>query len=475
MKNKNKYKNIFTDKESIGGQKIKKLASKPLNFKFPQEGKEYLKFTVKNKLIIFFYPEKIFPTVRVYGYIKAGEIFDTKEQVSKLTALMLRDSDTENMNASKINDILDFDGSQLDFIPGMDFVKIQGKYLVENEENFIKILSYFLSGAKFSRNKFKILKDRVKSEERRNDDIPFILCRKLFYKIIYGKHPYGYFYTAKGVDYVSLGDIEDFYKKFYTPKRIVLIFCGDVHSNRVISYLKKFLSNGFWNRKEIKVKIPEVEVKNKPGVFICDKPNVTQSAIYFGKLIKTRDLKSLYGISLFNHILGGSSFASKYTQQVRDVDGIAYRVDSKFYTELLTGYLFLSRCRTKVDLTYRAIAEMLWIQDGFINKRITQHEFLVGKSGLSRGFIKNFNTVDNILNMIVKTKLYGRKIDYLKNFSRGVEKLTYDDLVNAAKSVVSPKDYSFVLVGGLKKYEKKLKKFGKIYEIDEMGNVKSKK
>ncbi len=465
-----RYKNIFTDKESIGGKKIKKLASKELKFSFPVEGREYLKFKVKN-LTIYFYPEKIFPTVRLHGYIKAGEIYDTKKQVSKLTALLLRESDTQKMKNREINDVLDFDGSQLEFIPGRDWVEIDGKYLVENEENFLKSLSYLVARPIFSEDKLKVVKKRLKGEAKRSDDVPFLLCRKLFYKIIYGNHPYGYFYTAEGIDDVGIEDVKNFYNKFYTPGRIVLAFSGDIKTGRIISALKKYLGESFLTREEHRATIPEVKMEFKPGVYICEKKHVTQAAIYFGRLIKIEKERDLYGISLFNHILGGSSFASKYTQQIRDIEGIAYRVDSKFETDNLTGALFLSRCRTKLESTYRAIADMLWIQDGFVNRRITAHEFEMGRSGLGNGFIKNFNTVDNILNLIVKNEILGRNISILKNFRKEVYNLSYEDLVEAAKRVVSPENYTYVLVGDLKEYEGRLKKFGKIYRVDEKGNM----
>lgn len=175
----------------------------------------------------------------------------------------------------------------------------------------------------------------------------------------------------------------------------------------------------------------------------------------------------LLPIQLLNHMVGGSSFASKFTQQVRDKEGLAYRVDSLFDTETLGRCAFIARCRTRPETTVRALDAMLWILDGFREGRITEPDFQSGRSGLRTGFVKRFGSARDVLGVFALADLLGLPGNFFETYQNRVQAITQAELQAAARHYLDPAHMTFVLVGNVRPLEDQLRKFGPIFYLEE--------
>jgi len=165
--------------------------------------------------------------------------------------------------------------------------------------------------------------------------------------------------------------------------------------------------------------------------------------------------------------VGGSSFASRFTQQVRDREGLAYRVDSIFDTDVLGRPAFIARCRTKTDTTVRALDAMLWIIGLFRDGKIGETEFEAGVSGLKNGFVKRFATVEDVLANFLMLTILNRPRSYLEEYQSHAGAITRLQLQETARKYLNPDRMTFVVVGNVREIEDGLKKFGTIYRLNE--------
>jgi zinc protease len=261
-----------------------------------------------------------------------------------------------------------------------------------------------------------------------------------------------------------LEDVQRYFQAMYFPANISFVITGDFKPDSLLDKWGELYKPTAPNRTLAVPPVPEA--KYRPGVYLLPR-NINQSSIYFGLQACTKDSPDLPRIHLLNHMVGGSSFASRFTQQIRDREGLAYRVDSLFDTDVLGRAAFIARCRTKTESTERALDAMLWILGLFRDGKIGEAEFLTGRSGLKNGFVKRFATVEDLLRNFLMLNILDRPRSYLADYQDRVQAITAAELQETARTYLDPAKMTFVIVGDVRPLEKDLKKFGTIYRLDE--------
>jgi zinc protease len=451
---------------SRGSRTIARLAAAPLNWKLPVEGQEFQVLRSRSGVTFYCRSDRTVPLLSVRGIIRAGAVFESgyPPQVARVTARMLRECGSENMTVEKLDSLLNFYAGNLDILSGPDLVSVQATMTSSQSDTLVEILAGLLARPAFTQERFDYVIQRIRTEEETAAEDPFYLCGRKFQQLLYTTHPYGYLHSADGIDRVTLAEVERYFRNFYGPANIALIVTGDFDAKRV---LKKWEAHYEGHPASREVPTPDVpEPQERPGVFLLHK-NINQSSIYFGCQSVARDLTDIHRIHLLNHMVGGSSFASRFTQQVRDREGLAYRVDSLFDTDVLGRATFVARCRTKTDTTVRALDAMLWIIGLFRDGRIGATEFEAGVAGLRNGFVKRFATTEDVLANFLMLSILGRPRSYLEEYQTRAGGITPAQLQETARNYLDPARMTYVVVGDVRQIEADLKKFGTIYHLSD--------
>ena len=454
------------DIQSRGAKTIAKLASTPLAWKLPEEGKDYQ--VVKHPSGVTFYlkSDPAIPLLRMQCCVRAGAVFEQgyKPQAARVTARMLRECGSEIMTVEKMDSLLGYYSGELTVDCGQDFVWIDSSILSRHSTTLVEILAGILGRPAFTKEKLDFVERRIALEEAAAAEDPFHLAARKFYQLLYPEHPYGYLYCADGVDKVLLEDVGRYFQERYFPANISFVVTGDFKEGDLLGKWEEFYRPTAPNREAPDPPVPEA--KYRPGVYLLHK-DINQSSIYFGVQACTKDSPDLHRIHLLNHMVGGSSFASRFTQQVRDREGLAYRVDSLFDTDVLGRSAFIARCRTKTESTVRATDAMLWILGLFRDGKIPEGEFEAGRSGLELGFVKRFATVEDLLKNFLMLRLLDRPRSYLEDYQARVRAITPGELQETARQYLDPAKMTFVFVGNVRPLADELKKFGPIYQLSD--------
>jgi len=451
---------------SRGSRTISRLAAIPLNWKLPVEGKDFQ--VVRSKAGVTFYcrSDRSIPLLSVRGVVRAGAVYETgyPAQVARVTARMLRECGSAGMTVEKLDSLLNYYAGNLDIDCGPDLVTIQATIHSDQADTLVEILAGLLARPAFTQERFDYVVQRIRTEEDTAAEDPFYLCGRKFQQLLYVTHPYGYLHSADGIEKVTLAEVQRYFVDHYGPAGLALVVTGDFDANRVLKKWEEFYTGHPPAREIPPPTMPAPQ--DRPGMFLLQK-NINQCSIYFGCQSVARDLSDIHRIHLLNHMVGGSSFASRFTQQVRDREGLAYRVDSIFDTDVLGRPAFIARCRTKTDTTVRALDAMLWIIGLFRDGKIGETEFEAGVSGLKNGFVKRFATVEDVLANFLMLTILNRPRSYLEEYQSHAGAITRLQLQETARKYLNPDRMTFVVVGNVREIEDGLKKFGTIYRLNE--------
>jgi len=449
---------------SKGSRIIARLAATPLEWKLPVEGTDFEVVQSPEGVTFFLRSDPLIPLIRMRCCVRAGALFDQggKPQLARVTSRMLRESGSPTMTVEKIDSLLEYYSGELNITCDRDLVWLDGSMLSRYSSTLVEILASVLSRPAFTKEKLDYTIRRLQQEEQAAAEDPFYLCGRKFYGLLYQNHPYGSLFSSEGLDQVTLEEVVDFHQRFYFPQNIWVVVTGDFKKNDLLS---KWSTHYHSAPPKRDLAIPEPpEPSFRPGVFLVQK-NINQSSIYFGLQASTKSDPEIHRIHLLNHMVGGSSFASRFTQQVRDREGLAYRVDSLLDTELLARSAFVARCRTKTESTERAIDAMQWCLDLFREGKFTDTEFQAGKSGVITGFGKHFATVQDGLSNFLMLRILDRPRQYLEQYQDQVEDITPGQLQETARRLLDRSRMTYVIVGNVRAIEGALKKFGEITYI----------
>ena len=178
--------------------------------------------------------------------------------------------------------------------------------------------------------------ERLKISVKASKQSPGSIAEDAFYKALYGDHPYAS--PAEGTEdslaKIKIADLKVFYKEYYTAKNAVVSIVGDLdrqQAEKLVENLTQSLPVGQRAKK-----IPDVKALTQSKTIRIDFPS-RQSHILVGQLGTYRGDKDYFSLYVANHPFGGSGFASRLVDEVREKRGLAYSVYSYFMPMRLSG------------------------------------------------------------------------------------------------------------------------------------------
>ena len=173
-----------------------------------------------------------------------------------------------------------------------------------------------------------------------------------------------------------------------------------------------------------------------------------------------------FPLSVGNHILGGGSFSSRLTTEIRTKKGLAYSVYSYFAKRPDYGYVF-SYCGTKPETYSQALEEMLKQFQLMKEKPVSAQELNIAKSAIINSFVFRFPTPFSLMEERASYELYDYSKDYLDNYTKEMAKITQASVLEASKKILDPDNAMLFVIGNSKKFDKPLSTFGKVTILKE--------
>ena len=405
------------------------------------------------------------PIVWMRMVVKSGSSFDPngKAGLANLTAGLLRKG-TTGRKATEIADQIDFVGGSLSGSAGRDYSNITCTVLLRHLDIGLDLFSDIILHPAFDSLEFERDRQRLAASVMQQKDDPASLCEKAFARYLFGDHPYSQPEegTESSLAALSFTDAKDFYNAYYRPNNAILIFAGDIEPAAAFAAAKRYF--GSWQSAEI-AKPQLAPCKNPEGysIILVDKPDASQANIRFGRLGLTRDNPDYYPFLLMNYIMG-ASFTSRLNQAVRVAKGLTYDIRTQNEWNVMPGALFCATF-TENDSTLIALRAAIDVIEKMRNEEVSDIEFNEARNFYTGYYPMTLETPEAVASEIVKIKLYGLPVSYIKDFTANIRKVTKADIKRAAAEFWDTKNMIISIVTKASAVESQLKSIGKVQTI----------
>ncbi len=269
------------------------------------------------------------------------------------------------------------------------------------------------------------------------------LARDAFWLQLYGQHPYAYASegTVDSVKTISQSDLKAFYRRFYTAKNATVAIVGQVDkvtAQAIAIQLVDGLAEGQAAPALASVKTPAAGMKT------IDYPS-SQTQILMGQLGVTRLDADYVPLYVANHILGGSGFASRLMEEVREKRGLVYGVSSALIPMRQQGPWMIS-LQTATNNAPEALSVVKTTLTGLLAD-IPETELQEHKDNIVGSFALETDSNKDIVGFLAMMGFYQLPLNWMEDFPKQVAALDRQQLMTVVKRHLQPENWTGVLLG----------------------------
>jgi predicted Zn-dependent peptidase len=403
---------------------------------------------VKKGVAFYFKEDHEQPVINGTIIIKTGSLYEPADRVGlgSLAMRMLKAGGTKTLAPDALEEKLDFLGSTVGSFAGLEFSEVSLWTLSKNFDETWKVLLDILYNPAFDKERFDTEKKKDLESIRRRFDYPTSLGFALFSELIYGKDfPEARRTTNATISAITLDDIKTFYERNIRDKEIIIAFTGDFRQAQALALLKKDFKDWKGNAPA-KLDLPKAAMAAKPGLYLIDKPDMTQAVIAMGHLGLNNLDPDNVEVGIFNFILGTGSFNSRLMREVRSNRGLAYATFGMIGLGRDKG-MFNNFCMTKSQSVGEAIKLMKDITEDMTKSPVTAEELEVAKKYEVNAFVHKFDSAQAVVSQAVHLKLDGYPDNYLETYLPRIRKVDEAKVMAIGKRAVHPDSMVILIVG----------------------------
>jgi zinc protease len=415
-----------------------------------QAGPAIQHWTTSNGMRVYFVPANELPMVDIRVTFAAGSARDGKQPgVAALTSRMLTQG-AGGLSADQIAQAFEDVGAHIGTgaLRDMSWLSLRSlsdpEYLEPALDAFTRVLwTPDFPQADFVRSQNQTLLG-IKAAEAS----PGKIASKAFYKALYGDHAYGSPVegTKASVEKLTTDDLKAFHRRFFVARNGVIAMTGDltrVEAEKLAERLSSGLKKG--EAAPPTAKVPDLEKAQEIRIPFPSR----QAHVYMGHPGIERGNPDYYALYLGNHILGGGGFTSRLVKEVRVKRGYAYSVYSYFLLMAAQGpfQIAMQTRGSQVDDAIEVSRETI---QQFIDSGPSDEEIEASKKNISGGFPLRIASNGDIVEYLAVIGFYKLPLDYLDTFTKHIEAVSREQIMDAFKRHVHPDNMVTVVVGGSK-------------------------
>ena len=197
---------------------------------------------------------------------------------------------------------------------------------------------------------------------------------------------------------------------------------------------------------------------DRDAACIVDRPGATQTQLRVATVGAPRQSPDYYAIEVMNAVLGGT-FASRINMNLREEHGYTYGAGSGFAFRRGAGP-FQVATGVRTDVTAPAVSEILKEVRRMNDAPASAEELTLAKDGMTRSLAADFQTSAASVGVFGNLYIYDLGLDYFRGYASGVNAVTADQALAAARTYVAPGRLVVIAIGDRTRIEPGLKELG---------------
>jgi len=406
------------------------------------------------------------PVARVSLLFDAGYAADQGRKPGTASFTMgLLDEGTQQLGALEIAARAEAIGADLAIGSSLDTSFGAVGALKDRLDESLALLADVLRNPAFPADEIERVRKEWLAAIGREKSRPDALASRLLPPLVYGDgHPYAIPFTGSGTETsiaaLTRDDLVAFHRDWIRPDNATLIVVGDTTAREVLPLLERHF--GDWRpasgSRPVK-SLPAAAAQAAPRVFLVDKPGAVQSNILVGLAAPPSSAANRLEMDTMNAVLGGS-FTSRINMNLREDKSWSYGARSSL-ADARGPRPWLLSAPVQTDRTVDSMKEILREVSEYVGSRpATTEEIAKIRNRDVRALSGRYETNAAVGSAIAEMVTFGWPDDYVRTLKARVAAQTDDGIRAAARQVLDPARFTWVVVGDLAKIEQPIRELG---------------
>jgi zinc protease len=409
---------------------------------------EYERYELDNGMVVYLLEDHDLPLVNGTALIRTGSRWEPEKQVglAELTGTVMRSGGTQNHPADQLNLILEQKAASIESSIGTTSGSVNFDTLTEDLDTVFNLFTEVLREPAFAAEQLELAKNQQRGAIARRNDNPSDIASREFDKLIYGEDsPYARTVEYVTLDNISREDVINFYQNYIRPEGIILGIVGDFEPAKMKAAIAKAFENWQVTSTRSSLNIPPATQKHDEGVFLVDRPELTQSTVLIGHLGGTLNDPDYPALSVLNGTM--NSFGGRLLNEVRSRQGLAYSVYGVWNPNHDYPGTFMAGGQTQSETTVPFIQSVLTEIERLRTTPLSQEELTRAKESILNSFVFNFESPNQTLARLMRYEYFGYPEDFIFQYQQGVKAATVEDVQRVAREHLLPEKMVTLVVG----------------------------
>lgn len=282
-------------------------------------------------------------------------------------------------------------------------------------------------------------------------DVPSAIADRAFLQLVYGSHPYGHpaLGTETALSRLSVEDVVAFHRHTYVPTTATLVAAGEVTAAE-LEELAADAFGGWAMTGDAASMIGDGALAEPPTapisrLALVGKPGAPQTELRIGHVALSRNTPDYHALIVVNMVLGGQ-FVSRMNMKLRQEKGYTYGARTVFDFRRGRGP-FLLNASVQNDAAGDALRDAVGEIEAIRHDRPpTPEEVELARAALTRGYARNFETVEQMARAMAQLVLYGLPDEYFDTFTSKVCEIDVERARAAAATHIRPETLAIAIV-----------------------------
>jgi predicted Zn-dependent peptidase len=347
---------------------------------------------------------------------------------------------TKRRTAMDISAELDAVGGELNAFTGKEFTCYHARVLDGDVPLAIDVICDMVTSSLIPSEEVESERGVILDEIAMHDDDPDDVVHDEFVSALYGNAPLGRVITGSvdSINGLTRRQITGYYRRRYTPDRLVFSAAGSVDHAQVVRMVKAGFARADaatdLELRPAQIRRPNHTVATYPGTRLIEHPS-EQASFVLGMESFARDDPRRFALGILNAAIGGGT-SSRLFQQVRERRGLAYTiysftsqfVDSGFFA--VAGGCMPSKLPDVLGICTDELAKVA-------AAGITVEELQRGKGQLRGSLVMGLEDSSARMTRIAKSELVPSELLSIDSSLERIDAVTLDDVHSAAQEILA--------------------------------------
>ena len=375
----------------------------------------------------------------------AGSVKQNQLLQASFTNTMLTNG-TASKSAREIAEFSDSYGSFMFSTMDRDGPGMELYCLAEHFELMLPLLEDCTFNSSMPHDEFKSNIKRNKSKFLVELEITKNVARRKLIDLIFGvESGYGQNPNIDSYEALNVGQVRDFYHKYYQTNKFNIIFIGRLTEKRLA------LINVYFGKRPVTCNNHDFNYSFQPSdkrELHIEKDDVVQSSIVIGRRLFNRSHHDYVPTLLMNLILGGY-FGSRLMANIREDKGYTYGIHSSITSLKYDGYFSIAT-DVGVDNTRNTLNEIYYEISRLKTDLVSEVELERIKNYFCGKVLKNADGPFACAELLKRSMLFDSGLQYYGELIDEIRSINAEDVRRVAKLYLAREELKEVIVGKFK-------------------------